>query len=728
MNGRKLGAFVVLALVLVMSFFTLNNTLLKSNASSETNGFNVIDAVWGISTSPQSAAPGDQADTLTVTLQYIYSATAETVETYLNLPSGFSVYNGSSVAYAATTGTFPTGATIQLSYALDLASTLSLGSYVIPMQISWTAAGYAYYLNDTVQVTVQLEGRPQIQVSYASGGSLTAGEVNDVSFIVSNNGSGAASAIYLSVSAQAGGVLNTLPQIQSLSAGQSTAETAEVYVPTSSAGNIFTLAISGSYKDPYGSSETMSQSLNIYVPSSSRAELQISSNVQALAAGQVDTIPVNVTNAGTVALSEISTTLSVQPTSVAILSSLPSIQRLSAQSSMTEELSVYIPSSLQSSALSITFATSFVQQGGAGGSATQSLGFYTTSMQVYNATLSVVPVNNSVVTAQNSKVAFKVENIGDSSVEKPVVTLSVSSPLIVLSNSTFGFSNSIAPGSFTIYEATVTSSPSATLGAYSGTLSILYYDQAGNQHTTQFAVGFLLTGTITLTAESETVTQSARTLSVSGSLLNEGTASAYYASVVACVVQLNTTFRASTTTSTGGTGVATSSTVSGGTSTTFTRTFTSFTGSFSGFPGANGSLGFPGGLGLGIGSATTTTCPATATSAYVGEIDPNSPVAYSATALFTPSNSSSIATLVLVISYQNSFGTSASQPIDKIVTLNSATSGASNPTTTRSSPGHLYVDIAMYGVISAVIASAIAGGVYVRRSRRPVGNVEEKVV
>ena len=718
-NKMKAGAFVVLSLVLVTSFFGLNATLLtRSSAASQTNGFNVIDAVWGTSTSPQSAAPGDRADTLTVTLQYIFSATAETVETYLELPSGFSVYNGSSVAYVTTTGTYPTGASIQLSYnGIDLASSLGLGSYVIPMEISWTAAGYAYYLNDTVQVTVQVLGRPQIQLSYASGSSLTAGVVNDLSFIVSNNGSGVASNIALDASTQTGGVLNTLPKIQSLAAGGSTAETAEVYVPSSSAGNVFTLSISGSYDDPYGNSQTLSQNLNIYVPSSSKAELQVSSSVESLTAGQVDTIPVNITNTGTVALSQISTALSVQPTSITILGSLPTIQSLPALSSVAEELSVYVPSALQSSALSVTFASSFVEQGGAGGSATQSLGFYTTSSVVYNATLSIVPVNDSVVTAQNSKVVFKVENIGGSSVEKPVVTLSVSSPLIVLSNSTVGYSNSIAPGGYTMYEAIVTSSPSATLGAYSGSLSILYYDQAGNQHTAQFAVGFLLTGTISLTAESETVSQSARTLSVSGSLLNEGTASAYYASVVACVVQLNGTGFATNRTSTGAPGSSTNSTVSR--STTFTRTFTGF----------NGSLGgFPGGLGQGLGAATTASCPATATPSYIGEIDPNSPVAYTATAAYAPSNTTLAATLVLVITYQNSFGTTATHPIDKTIALSPASSGTTNPTTTRTSRGHLYVEIALYGVIIAVVASAIAGGIYVRRNRRFVSEVDEKVV
>jgi hypothetical protein len=608
----KGGALVVLSLVLVTSFFTLNTTLFtKASAASQTNGFNVINSAWGTSASPQSAAPGDKADILTVTLQYIYTATAETVETYLELPNGFSVYNGSSVAYATTTGTYPTGATIQLSYPINLASTLSLGSYVIPMDISWTAAGYAYYLNDTIQVTVQVEGRPQIQVSYAPGSSLTAGEVNDVSFVVSNNGSGTASDISLSANTQTGGVLNTLPQIQSLSVGGSTLETAQVYVPASSAGSVFTLSISGKYEDPYGNSQTMSQSLNVYVPIS--------------------------------------------------------------------------------------------------------------STEVYNATLSIIPLNDSVITAENSKVDFKIENIGGSTVEKPVVTLSVTSPLIILSNSTVGYSNSIAPGGSTMYEATVTSSPSATLGAYSGTLSILYYDQSGNEHTAQFAVGFVLTGTIALTAESETVSQSTRTLSVSGSLLNEGTASAYYASVVACVIELNTTqFRTtttSTTTSSVGAGATTTTTVSR--STSFTRTFSGFNGSFSGFPG---------GLGQGLGGATTAPCPATSTSSYIGEIDPNSPVAYTAAATYNPSNSSSIATLVLVITYKNSFGTTATQPIDKIVNLTPASSGTTNPTTTTRSPGHLYVDIAMYGVIIAIVASAIAGGIYVRRNKRSIARVDEKVV
>ena len=289
---------------------------------------------------------------------------------------------------------------------------------------------------------------------------------------------------------------------------------------------------------------------------------------------------------------------------------------------------------------------------------------------------------------------------------------------MIVSNSTFTFGQVINTKGSIVFEAMLTASPSATLGTYSGTLSITYSDQQGTQHTQLFTDGFILSGTITITAESESVIQSSRTLEISGSLLNEGTASAYYATAVACVVQTN--FTSSSTRSVGtGSGNGASS----NTSTPATRIVTSFTRNFTGAPS-----GFPGGFT--VSGATLTSCPSSATSTYVGEFDPNSPVAFTANAAYTPSNSSSVAIVVLVITFKNAYGISASQPIDKQMTLTSASGSTTfiSPAGSSQGNGHEYVQITLYGVIVGVVVAAIAGGVYVRRRKGLVSGKEDKVV
>ncbi|MDG6924214.1 MAG: hypothetical protein JRN67_13105, partial [Nitrososphaerota archaeon] len=129
------------------------------------------------------------------------------------------------------------------------------------------------------------------------------------------------------------------------------------------------------------------------------------------------------------------------------------------------------------------------------------------------------------------------------------------------------------------------------------------------------------------------------------------------------------------------------------------------------------------------GGATLASCPSTSTSSYIGEIDPNSPVAFTASATYTPSNTTSFAILVLVVTYQNSYGVHSSQPIDKPITITAVSAQTSGQSpSTQSSNSHLYVQLALYGVIIVVIASAVVGAIFVRRARKSVSTDEDKVV
>ena len=853
-NSRKIAAFTAIFLVIGMSLFSMTNlATIRASSASNVNGYNVISAIWGTTAAPISAAPGDHPDPLQITLQYIFSATAQSIQGYLQLPTGFSLYNGSSVAYASTTGTYPTGSTITMNFQVYISSTLSLGSYIIPLQLSWTAAGYGYLLNDTVPVTVQIEGRPQLYFSYTSS-ALSAGVVNQVPISISNNGSGTASNIFITATSQVGGILNTVPEIQTLAAGSVTSETFQVYVPVSAAGTVLTISLSASYKDPYGNSQTAAQALNTYVSPLSQPKLAISTNVQALTPGQSDTITITITNSGTLTLSQISTSLSIAPTTITMLGTFPYIQTLDSGSSLNEQLSLFIPSSVASSAVTITFTTSFVEPSGATGTASQTLGFYTlalvtpklvissnvqmltpgqtdtvpiklmnnatvalsqitTSVSIspgtitmlgafpeisslnpsssvseqltlyipsttassavtitftstfvepsgatasvtqtlgyytsaytatnYNTTVTVLPVNTNVTAGQESKVFFELENTGTASVYTPTISLTVSSPLVIFANSSFVYQQVLASKNSMIYEVTLTSSPSATIGTYSGTITVVYSDQQGTQHTQTFTVGFVLSGLITITAESETVTQSTRSLAISGTLLNEGTASAYYANVAACVLQTATssisvsrtittgTESSNSTSSTTSRSVTSSSVTSSSTSrsvtVTTTRSVTSFTGSFTG-PGTGPGGGPPTTGGTGV------TCPSSTTTTYIGEIDPNSPIAFTASTTYTPSNTSSSVTLLLVITYRNTFGVTATQPINKQITLTPAAASTSivSPTTSaKTSNDKEYVQYALYGVIAAVIASVVAGAIFVRRKNSSLSPGEQKVV
>ncbi|MCL4519204.1 MAG: hypothetical protein M1587_08420 [Thaumarchaeota archaeon] len=75
------------------------------------------------------------------------------------------------------------------------------------------------------------------------------------------------------------------------------------------------------------------------------------------------------------------------------------------------------------------------------------------------------------------------------------------------------------------------SSPSSTPGIYSGSLAVTVSDSQGNQKTQSFSVGFRLSGVIDLVITGEQITQTNQTLTISGTILNEGTTPAYYAQI-----------------------------------------------------------------------------------------------------------------------------------------------------------------------------------------------------
>ncbi|MDG6904773.1 MAG: hypothetical protein JRN20_03190 [Nitrososphaerota archaeon] len=725
-NTKKFGALAVLFLVAAVSLITWNTGVpISSSAQTQTQGFDVVNSTWGTTSSPISAAPGDIGDMLTITLQYIYevpntATTATAIYGTLTLPSGFS-----GETYASVTGTNPPGATMTMSFLINVASNVTLGSYVFDLNLSWLTTGYSYYLNQTLPVTMQVLGRPQLFFSYSSSG-LSAGQENTIPIKISNNGSGTASNIVITATTQTAAILNTIPVIQSLAPGSVTSAMVNVYVPASSSGSVITISLAASYKTSNGISESITQTLYTYVSTAIQPKLQVSTSIMTLTPDQVNVIPVTITNTGNATLSQISVTLAASPSTVTLLGSPPYIATLNAGSSINEQLSLYIPSTISSSSVTISISSSFVQLGGVTGTASQTLGFYTlaNATSVYNTKVAVIPVNTNVTAGQQSKVTFKLENTGNSSIYNLAVAISVSSPLVVSMNSSFTFGEVLSTKGSLIYEATLTASPSSTLGTYSGTITISYTDAGGNEHSQSFTSSFALSGTIILTPESESVSQSTRTLSVSGTLLNEGTASAYYATAVGCVVQTGVNFpifpsRTTTTTSTSSpvAGATSSSTTRSFTVTT-TRSFTNFTGSFTGPSGGspNSTTG-----------ATTESCPSTAASEYIGEIDPNSPVAYSLTANYVPANTTSRATLVMVITYKNNYGQSATQVVDKQVTLTPQTTGTSTPTI-KSSNGEKYVKIGVYAVIAGVVASLVAGGLYTRRNRKITKPSEEKVV
>jgi hypothetical protein len=148
------------------------------------------------------------------------------------------------------------------------------------------------------------------------------------------------------------------------------------------------------------------------------------------------------------------------------------------------------------------------------------------------ASLSVVTLSDSVTSGTFSRVVFLIKNIGNTTIYSPTYTISVTQPLVVAENSTFSaIGTMIATSDSQVYDANLTSSPSATSGIYPAALQINYEDQNGSTHYQTYSVAIALSGSIDLVIQNELVSQNTANLTISGTLLNEGTTPAYYASI-----------------------------------------------------------------------------------------------------------------------------------------------------------------------------------------------------
>jgi hypothetical protein len=332
--------------------------------------------------------------------------------------------------------------------------------------------------------------------------------------------------------------------------------------------------------------------------------------------------------------------------------------------------------------------------------------------------LSVVQQNSTVTAGSQISAGFQLTNQGTAPIYSPTFSLTVGSPLVLASIGTPNPTAELDPGKSANFVAQVTSGPSATAGIYSGTLTVTFTDSNGASHTQTFPVGFTLQGTIILILQNTAVTQTATGFTVTGSILNEGSASIYYASISGLLgvntatpvylgeIDPNTPlpfsvtipFAAPTTLSTNSSTSSTSAASATGTATTTTSTNSS---SRSGFPsisftrtgtGSRSFSGAPGGFG-----------------GFPGIVNGTRVGAASAGA----------ATIAITLTFKNSFSQNQAQAFSVATTVKTASQlpgGASTAVTTTPSSNAELKDIA-YGVVAAVAATLFVGAFMVRRYR-----------
>ena len=521
--------------LLVLSLLVCSGFVAAAPAASGANitGFiRDINTSWGTPNSSAGASPGDKDLSLTITLQYAYSEAASGIQGLLSFPSGFTLYDGTNETFSSTPGSVSVDTIFQLTFdGIFLSRDLAPGTYNFSLQL-WAYSGLLV-LEQNSTVAVYVQGTPDLQVS-ASSPSLAAGQVDDVPLTVANEGSGNATEVSLTFAAAGASVLNPVHEIQSLGSNQSTTVEVAMYVPSSAAGSALSLSVAVSYISPYGILQSQSQTVGFYVSAALPPPLLVyQAEDTSLVPGAANDVPFTVTNLGTEPIFQVHTAVAA-PSQASVLTLFPTLAELGPNGSATNTVEVYVSDSLANSPLELTFTTSYVDVQGVTGSSTQTVGLYTlgSNSSLPSVLVSISPIASKVGAGTQSKVSFKVENVGQAPLDSPVLSLSVSSPLVVIQNSSYAIpSGVLKPGASVPFLALVGAGTTATPGYYPASVTITYLDQTGEEKSATFTSGLLLSGTIELVIQAPEVTQGNTTLSVSGEILNEGFSNAYYSSV-----------------------------------------------------------------------------------------------------------------------------------------------------------------------------------------------------
>ena len=392
------------------------------------------------------------------------------------------------------------------------------------------------------------------------------------------------------------------------------------------------------------------QTVNFTLPVSGTPRLSFTSGTATLVPGKTNNLTLTIANTGTGTAYTTSTAITAS-SQAGVLNQIPVIQTLPPGSTRNETVQLFVPQTLTGSAVSLSVSSSYYDSSSFLYTSSQTLGFSVLESPSYSFSVSLAQVNSTSTVGSQSRLVFTLTNTGVRSIYSPTLSVVASSPVIVTGNVPASAQAVIAPGQTAKYYVTVGSSPSSAAGIYGGTATVTYYDVGGAQHSQSFPVGFILEGSIRFVFQDVTTSQSSTTLTVSGSLLNEGNSNAYYAEV-------------------------------------------------------DGRVGDP---------------SAQNASAYVGEIDPNTPTPFTVTiSMAAPARPAQGVPVALTVSYRDSFG--ATFNLTSSITTNLESAGQitlSNATTTSGSgtPGGDLVTVVSYSVIIVVAAVAIGAAVFVRRRR-----------
>gem|GEM_PF-734956 len=437
----------------------------------------------------------------------------------------------------------PPNSSVTLPFYLFVSSSAAGSPVQLQLQASYLDPyGQPQSLSTQLGFSVAQAEQPLLQFSVEPL-TLIPGEVNHLRLKVANVGSGNISGLFFSVNSQSQvSVLSGPFLIKELSVGSTSALNLSVYAPLSVAGLGVVLNVQGTARTDYGTIQ-VSQLLDLQVSNSlKRVSLEITASPITLEPDRVQQVNLTVRNQGDGSISNLQTELISSSPLYAVLAQPPIVLSLPPNSSVTLPFYLFVSSSAAGSPVQLQLQASYLDPYGQPQSLSTQLGF--SVAQAEQSPVAVTVTQGKALIGSVSQLSFNLTNTGSMSIEWVQVSLQIPAGEGISVIPTGSLFRELSPGQTVTWSVPIAVSPNTPEGGYSATLLVDYQDQLGEHLTSQFPVGFLVIGQVRLSVQGQAVQQiyssPGREITVSGTLLNEGSTAAYY-TVVSAYLEVNGT-------------------------------------------------------------------------------------------------------------------------------------------------------------------------------------------
>lgn len=523
-GGSKLRASAVIAVLLLMLLSLSLSTVTSGQTGTQTSEqysypFSVLNS---------TLVENSNGNTYQVKIGMDDAQDISLARFYLNFSSPF--YGAGNVSSELITKTsVTTGKYFSLSYPINVSENASKGAYAFTLYIQyWIPFPYGNVGKADHQMfnlTMEFLGTTRIEI-VSSNSAMTAGETNALNLSVHNNGTGDITDLKTSSSSQSQlTFLSSFPTLDNLGSGSSYKFSESAFVSSTSSG-VITLNFTLTYVNPYGAKTTSYSDISMGV-----RPLVVSINVTpsttTLTSGATNEVVFNLTNNGNGDLSNVETQITSQ-SQLSFLKQLPIIGSLQEGHSFVWTEPIYVSKSV-SGAVTIEFSETYTTPSGTQSSEQLYAGFHTQQSGSENVTMQVKLLSTYVTLGINSSADLEVTNIGNSTMYSPAIEVSAPTGFTITGNTTFYYPNEALPtGDSITVPFFISSSPSTTQGAYSATIKIDYYNSTGTEISKTFSAGFLALAKVSLVVQGFSENASGNSVTISGTLLDEGAGSAYY--------------------------------------------------------------------------------------------------------------------------------------------------------------------------------------------------------